>query len=107
MTHQHLVHKSSESDIERTLSKIKGPPMTCTVTRWISSALYHVFSLPFAFDTFRCVGHTCPSDSFSRVTYSSLLDGVSFEHQFSFVLLVVLLRLKNCLSRTIDLSRMF
>jgi hypothetical protein len=78
----HLVHYLSSDDIQRTFTNIGHQQVGCILNYFISSALCHVFSLPFMFNYLECIGNTFPSIIFGHVTELMVQDIVPFNHEF-------------------------
>ncbi|CAF4111412.1 unnamed protein product, partial [Adineta steineri] len=73
----------SNDDIQQTLSNIRYGPMIGNIRYFLTnSVLCHVFTLPFAFDRLQYLTNNLPNVLFDRVCYLSILDILSFEHEF-------------------------
>ncbi|CAF4437812.1 unnamed protein product [Rotaria socialis] len=78
----HLVHYLSSDDIQRTFTNIGYQHVGCILYYINSSAICHVFSLPFMFHYLENIGNTFPPIIFGHVTELALYDIVPFKHEF-------------------------
>ena len=73
----------SKNDVQRSFAENRfgsiGSSVECHPVR--NKGFYHVYSLPFAFEVFKCLSHGYNrSDDFSRVTTMIMYGYASFEH---------------------------
>jgi hypothetical protein len=78
----HLVHYLSSDDIQRTFTNIGYQNVGCILYYVTSSAICHVFSLPFMFRYLQYIGNTFTPIIFGHVTELIVHDIVPFEHEF-------------------------
>ena len=77
-----LVDYLSNDDIKRNYMNIGCQEISNIVHFDVHIATYHIFTLPFNFDTLTCVGNRFPNILFNYVIYLSVRDTVQFEHEF-------------------------
>ncbi len=78
----YLVHYLSSDDVQRTFTNIGYQYVSCILHYITNSAICHVFSLPFMFDSIEYIGNTFPPIVFTRVTKLLVYDVVLFKHEF-------------------------
>jgi len=75
-------HYLSKDDIQQTFTNIIFQQVECIVNHFYHISQCHVFSLPFMFNVFDCIGNTFPTIIFNYVRILRVRDNVPFEHEF-------------------------
>ncbi|CAF1486555.1 unnamed protein product, partial [Rotaria sordida] len=77
-----LIRHLSRDDIQGTFTNIISEQVDCIVNYRYRSAMCHVFSLPFMFDSLKYIGNKFPTIIFNNVKILAVHDGVPFKHEF-------------------------
>ncbi|CAF1500552.1 unnamed protein product [Rotaria sordida] len=77
-----LVRHLSRDDIQGTFTNIIFKQVDCIINYRYRSAICHVFSLPFIFDSLEYIGNKFPTIIFKYVKILAVHDEVPFKHEF-------------------------
>jgi len=80
---EHHVSTLLSDDIKRTFTDVKYGEVACFIDHCISGLnIYHIFSIPFAFDSLEHLRNNLPNIVFNNVTSLSIIGSIPFKYEY-------------------------